>query len=398
MSNKRFLLCAAASFCVLYTIFVHLQLSYKYYNDAWGISLDESSAVDTQDRNEQSAETYIEPFSKDGNQINSTKGKKYAVILNCEGRSGSTWLSSFFWTNPDVFYVYEPFYPLNLNQYAKQKSHLTDDDANVLQAADIANCHLDYDSGKTIFPLVLGRYPTYQPILKHCKENNNCPATLTSFCKSKTHVVQKLIRFTNMSYYQQLQKQLDMPLKIVHLIRDPRPHIISREKNFKNMFSEEVPYGQMTNKQKSKERQNLCFRELTNIKVGESGFFNDNNYLRLTHEEMSLNPIEWAKKIYNFTGLDFNKKTASYINEITNGKSLVNGGKDPDGRFAAFSVYRDTLAVLYRWMTANPSHIHEIEKECKELIDYLGYVNIYDDQLKVINKNPWPDLVKNDDI
>lgn len=366
-------------------------MSYKYYEDSWGMKVNNLNE-------ENSIQVLHEMTHKHKSSIDTLKEAKFAVLLNCEGRSGSTWLSSFFWKNPDVFYIYEPLYPLPLNTYAKQKAHLKNDYANMLQVADIANCNLDNKSGKTMFPMVLGRYPYYQPALKHCKENDDCPETLTLYCQSKSHIVQKVIRFYNISYYQQLQNQLEMPMKIVHLIRDPRPHIISREKYFKSMFDDDLDYSQLSDIEKSEERRKLCLRELENLKFGDSSIFNKDSYLRISHEEMSLDPINWARRIYQFTGLDFNEETKSYIKEITNGKSLVKDGKDPDGRHAGFSVYRDTLTVLYKWMSSKPEHIHDIEKECKEVIDYLGYVNVYDDKLNLINKNPWPRLVNNEDI
>ena len=185
-----------------------------------------------------------------------------------------------------------------------------------------------------------------------------------------------------------------MPLKIIHLIRDPRPHIISREKVFSYMLNEgEGGYNLLTAEQKSEERRLLCVRELENLKIGDSGLFDSSTYIRLSHEEMSLDPIKWAKKLYEFVGLDFTESTEAYINQITHGSDLVQGGKDPDGRYAGFSVYRDTLTILYKWKKSSARHIHDIETECQQLLSYMGYANIYDDGLHKINDNPWPSIV-----
>ncbi|KAL5248331.1 hypothetical protein ACHWQZ_G017496 [Mnemiopsis leidyi] len=395
MASKKFLLGIAIIFCVLYVMFVHLESSYKYYNETAGPDF---SNLEQKDEVKHHTKPIVYSRETGTSEADSSYskfpiGSKVAIILNCEGRSGSTWLSSFFWNNPNVFYVYEPLYPSSLNARAREQADLSLETGHILQLADTYKCNIEHPS-ETQFPMVLGRYPKYQPFLKHCDDNGNCPESLTSYCHSKSHVVQKVIRVHDISDYLTLQREIGMPLKIIHLIRDPRPHIMSREKLFDYMFSEGGPkYGQLSPSEQSKQRRSLCSRELANLKVGDSGVFTADQYIRLSHEEMSVDPIKWAKRLYEFVGLDFTKETEEYIEGITHGKSLVQNGKDPDGRFAGFSVYRDTLTVLYKWMSASPKHIHEIEVECKELLDYLGYVNIYDDSLNKIAENPWPRVI-----
>jgi hypothetical protein len=395
MASKKFLIGMVIIFCVLYVMFVHLESSYKYYNDSVGVDL---SKLEKEVESKHHTEPVAYPRETGTSEADSSysdfpKHSKVAIILNCEGRSGSTWLSSFFWNNPHVFYVYEPLYPSASNARAREQSSLSMEKGHILQLADTFKCNIDYPS-ETQFPMVLGRYPKYQPFLKHCQENRNCPDSLTSYCQSKSHIVQKVIRVHNISDYLSLQREIGIPLKIIHLVRDPRPHILSREKLFDYMYSEGgTKYNQLPAAQQSDQRRKLCLRELSNLQIGNSGVFSANNYIRLSHEEMSIDPIKWAKILYEFVGLEFTKETEKYIEGITHGKSLVHNGKDPDGRFAGFSVYRDTLTVLYKWKSANPKHIREIERECEELLEYLGYVNIYDDQLNKIAENPWPHIV-----
>ena len=164
------------------------------------------------------------------------------------------------------------------------------------------------------------------------------------------------------------------------------------------MYKESGPdYKDLPADDQSWERRQVCERVLNNIKLGDSSFFPRDNYIRVTHEEMSLSPITWARRLYEFAGLEFTGETEEYINKITHGAKSVANGKDPDGRFAMFSVYRDTLKVLYKWVGKTHEHVHEIEKECKGLLDYLGYVPLYNDKLEKITDNPWP-LLEGEDL
>eukprot|EP00116_Pleurobrachia_bachei_P008835 sb/3469097/ len=187
-----------------------------------------------------------------------------AIILTCEGRSGSTWLSSLFWRHPDVFYVYEPLYPSNQNDNVVDRMGVGRDEAKILQLLDGFQCNLDHTKGETQFPMVLGRYPMYQPELKHCQDTNTCPNSLTEFCNSRSHMVQKVIRVFNISDYTKLERQLHpIPLKVIHLVRDPRPNIMSREKMFTYMKDESKRYKNLPPEERSAERRALCDRVLS---------------------------------------------------------------------------------------------------------------------------------------
>ena len=385
----------AVAFCLLYLFMVHKQSSIPFTNtthDVGDIKPPEELKNDVTNRLNYPPYTKTDNSESSLNPTDPTPKKRYAIILNCEGRSGSTWLSSFFWRNPNVFYVYEPLFPMSSNKRIYQSNGWHDNEGHIKQLTDGFQCKLRYPH-ETIFPDVIGRYPKYQPELKHCEESGSCPESLTEFCQSRSHMVQKVIRVTDMRDYQKLISSLNMPVKIIHLVRDPRPHIISREKVFTYMINEDGPkYNNLSPEQKSDERRKLCQRELDNIKIGDSSIFDSSTYIRLSHEEMSLHPITWAKRLYDFVGLEFTEETEEYLLEITKGGSLIKGGKDPDGRFSGFSVYRDTLTVLHKWKKESRDHVHEIENECSELLDYLGYVKIYNDKLELIAQDPWPKL------
>lgn len=400
-------------FCVLYLFFIRMESNYKFENTNNRVI---NQLAPQEDNRRQKQEAELQKAESGSNNYPLTSDSadamaptslhhttKTAVILFCEGRSGSTWLSSFFWRNPNVFYVYEPLYPFfnsgDKHVAAAQHAHMTLNHAKISQVTDVFNCHIEYGRN-SIFPLPLGRYPYYQPELKACERAGNCDqtiGTLTQYCTSKTHVVQKLIRVFNISDFTELKKSLGFQVKIVHLVRDPRPHILSREKIFRDMYNEADPdpYSSKTQEAKSKDRTLLCQRVLNNLKLADTGMFG-NDYFRITHEEMSLKPLKWVKELYEFTGLEYTEATEKYINEITH-PTYNEGGKDPDGRYKQFSVYRDSMAVLNKWrQSAKPSKVQEIERECGELLKYLNYEKLYDEHGALVNEEPWPLLSHED--
>lgn len=409
--KRKLLIAVALVFCVLYLYFIRLESNYKF-DTMNNNKIDQIEPYE--DIRHQKQETELQKAESGSNNYPVTSDSadamaptslhtttRTAVILFCEGRSGSTWLSSFFWKNPNVFYVYEPLYPgqpSNKNVAAGEHAHMMRDHAKISQVTDVYNCHIDYGRN-TIFPLPLGRYPYYQPELKACERARSCAktiGTLTQYCTSKSHVVQKIIRVFNISDFIELKKSLGFQIKIIHLVRDPRPHILSRQKIFSYMYNEDDPvhYNQKSPEDQSKDRTLLCQRVLSNLKLADTGMFGE-DYFRITHEEMSLKPLKWAKELYKFVGLEYNEATEKYINEITH--PTYEGGMDPDGRYRQFSVYRDSMAVLNKWrQSAKPSRVQEIERECGDLLKYLKYEKLYDEQGQLVNEEPWPLLSQED--
>jgi len=408
--KRKVLIGVALVFCVLYLYFIRLESNYNFENTDKNVinQLEplEKPVNDIQEEKhkaEQGSNNY--PATSDSSDavaptsVHTTS--KTAVILFCEGRSGSTWLSSFFWKDPNVFYVYEPLYPGaegRRNVAAGEHAHMVRNKAKLAQVTDVYNCNIEYGRN-SIFPWPLGRYPYYQPELKACQREKNCEekiGTLTDYCTSKSHIVQKLIRVEDIAELVELKKSLGFQVKIIHLVRDPRPHILSRQKIFRYMFDEDdpEPYNSKSKDDQSKDRVKLCERVLSNLKLADTGVFGK-DYFRITHEEMSLKPLKWAKELYEFVGIEYTEATETYINEITHPASF--GAKDPDGRYKQFSVYRDSMAVLNKWrQSANPSIIQSIEEECGELLTYLKYEPLYDEQGVLVNNEPWPLLEKED--
>ena len=232
---RRLLVYGACFFCTLYMVFLHLESSYSYNGTPYEDTQPHIGNPGTlKNKNPQVINTANAAIADKQSVFKKTSPSgRVAIVLNCEGRSGSTWLSSLFWNNPNVFYVYEPLYPSDSNDAYMKAASLPERQGHINQLADSYSCQLDRNKGETPFPMVIGRYPTYQPELKHCHETNSCPPSLTSFCNSKSHVVQKVIRVFNISDFKALQEKLDIPVKVIHLVRDPRPNIMSREKYFK---------------------------------------------------------------------------------------------------------------------------------------------------------------------
>ena len=48
--------------------------------------------------------------TRSSNPYSPTRSGPVHVLLLTEGRSGSTWLSSFFWHRQEVYYTFEPLY------------------------------------------------------------------------------------------------------------------------------------------------------------------------------------------------------------------------------------------------------------------------------------------------
>ena len=67
---------------------------------------------------------------------------------------------------------------------------------------------------------------------------------------------------------------------------------------------------------------NYCSNnQLKAISLVESDPWLKDRYLRVTHHEMSLKPLETAEKVYSFTGTTLTNHINEYVRNITEAKS-----------------------------------------------------------------------------
>lgn len=185
--------------------------------------------------------------------------------------------------------------------------------------------------------------------------SNTCLPHLTKRCSNSSVIGAKLIRLRmeNIAYL----LALDPKIKVVHYIRDPRGVMNSRAKGNINKMS----------KAGVADTKETCGRIMKDILVRrqlEAKY--PENFMQIKYEDLALNPIEMARTLYEFLGMDLPKDVANWL--------LINTSKKGVRKRAMNTSRSNSTSTALKWMSIiKPSVRQEINKYCYDVIKELNY-------------------------
>ncbi|XP_077978625.1 carbohydrate sulfotransferase 2-like [Glandiceps talaboti] len=232
---------------------------------------------------------------------NSSKRKGKMVMIFSRKRSGSRMTGELFSRHPDCFYFYEPgrIIAQHVSTLAAEKwENLEDFRPLLLSFLDgVYSCnfthHMMSDLYSTNLYTIRGNYPS---------PNNLTIQSITNYCMSKKNVVTKVLRLYNIFLAAPLLIKHD--IKIIHLIRDPRGMIKSRELFREHSKALSTPGEFHMNGMLKEEIVDYCRWLDTNYLVSRHApdWFR-NNYMLVRYEDIVEHPGKVVPKLYEFVGM-----------------------------------------------------------------------------------------------
>ncbi|XP_076084579.1 carbohydrate sulfotransferase 1-like [Mytilus galloprovincialis] len=296
------------------------------------------------------------------------------VIILTYARSGSSFLGDIIRQTEEVFYVFEPLHFLRnshrsmtfLNGTKRNSYQYLTEASNVINSfitCQLINLPLEFwNAGfEDMHGYQLQTFFTKfksERLVRYLKrmEFQLAVEKLQLECLKSKVVAIKTIRvplFIVQGLFSQLKK-----LKILHLVRDPRPTIISQKKHIREIDSV------------SDYAANLCFRISNDILMSNLlTVFYPLSIVRIRYEILTTNPIDMSKGIYQFLNLTFTDEIQNVIlMKTSSGKS----GKGPLN-----TVKGNSTEMVNKWRySANYSFVKSIDKQCQYLYKKLGYIQI----------------------
>uniref|UniRef100_A0A3Q2PYG6 Sulfotransferase n=1 Tax=Fundulus heteroclitus TaxID=8078 RepID=A0A3Q2PYG6_FUNHE len=193
-------------------------------------------------------------------------------------------------------------------------------------------------------------------------------------CQTHTHVVLKETRFFELESLYPLLQDPNLDLRVVHLVRDPRAVIRSREASAYGLNTGSTIVLEQRNVSAA-ERQYEVIQEVcrSHLNIYERGIFNpppflEDRYKLVRYEDVVRNPTTELNDIYEFVGLQMTSEVEEWIHKMTHGKG--NGGSN--GAFQITS--RNATEVSQAWRTVlQHDTVKRIQKVCKGAMLLLGY-------------------------
>ncbi|XP_029951243.1 carbohydrate sulfotransferase 6-like [Salarias fasciatus] len=328
-----------------------------------------------------------------------SNGKVHVVLLS-SWRSGSSFLGQAFSQHPSVFYLMEPAWHVwtRLQKPGARSLRMAVRDLirSVFQCdLSVMEAYLpDNHNVSTLFMWSHSRALCSPPACPLTPRNQLSNQTLCmqkcdarglqraqEACATYSHVVLKEVRFFELESLYSLFQDPGLDIRIVHLVRDPRAVMRSREASAKAFMRDnsilleqrsvpaaEVQYQVM---------QEIC---RSHVRINERAVlkpppFLKGRYKMIRYEDLARNPLEEIRAIYEFAGLEMTTQLAEWIYKVTHGKGK--GAKSE-----AFKITsRNAADVSQAWRTSLPyEKVKRIQEVCKGAMSLLGYRTVSSEQ------------------
>ncbi|XP_071784918.1 carbohydrate sulfotransferase 3-like [Asterias amurensis] len=237
------------------------------------------------------------------------------IIILASMRTGSSFVGQMFGQNSDIFYLFEP--GTFLQAALRQRGDIFSQSLYIDMLDSLYRCNLtgyEYYSKwlSTLVPgSLLQKAPDMYKLLcskpdisskKKVQCGKTTPQHFMRTCMDLKKVAIKSIRISDIGSLLPLIKDKTVNLKVIHLVRDPRGMIASRVLALNEGKKTADTLEKFTDDTKAS-LINYCRNNLHNTDVGTNMPKFQDNYLLLRYEDVSLDPHEEARRIYNFTGL-----------------------------------------------------------------------------------------------
>ncbi|XP_033627148.1 carbohydrate sulfotransferase 3-like [Asterias rubens] len=236
------------------------------------------------------------------------------IIILAAMRTGSSFVGEMFGQNSDIFYLFEPGLPLHNTLHQRGAVFLQPLFIDLLDS--IYQCNLTgYEyyfkwlSGQVPEALLKKAPSVYKELCSKKSSNSSefecgkmTPQHFMRICMNLNKVAIKSIRISDIGSLLPLIKDKTVNLKVIHLVRDPRGMIASRVLAMNDIKKTADKVETFTDDTRAS-LIDYCWNNLHNTDVGKNLPKFQDNYLLLRYEDVSLDPHEAARRIYNFTGL-----------------------------------------------------------------------------------------------
>lgn len=318
---------------------------------------------------------------------------KVHVLLLSSWRSGSSFLGQVFSQHPSVFYLMEPAWhvwttmkksgarTLRMAVRDLMRSVYQCDfsvmDSYMLENRKTSSLFMWYQSRALCSPPVCFQAPFGQ-ISDASKCQEECVSLdfdkVEKACEIYSHVVLKETRFFELESIYPLLQDPNLDLRIVHLVRDPRAVYRSREESALSLKMDNAIVLEQRVVPEAEEQyrvmQEIC---QSHMRISETATQNPPQFLKgryklVRYEDVTRNPLQEIRDIYDFVGLKMTNEMEAWIDKMTHGKGKGNAGN-------AFDVIsRNASQVSQAWRTMLPHNkVKRIQELCKEAMSLLNY-------------------------
>uniref|UniRef100_UPI00398E326B carbohydrate sulfotransferase 6-like isoform X2 n=1 Tax=Pristiophorus japonicus TaxID=55135 RepID=UPI00398E326B len=321
------------------------------------------------------------------------QNSKVHILILSSWRSGSSFVGQVFSQHPDVFYLMEPAWHVWVSMYQNSAKVLQMAVRDLIRSTFLCDMSV-FDAYMSenrrvsdLFQWEVSRALCSPPTCDYyertdlsndiiCKKYCNMSKffKMEEACKTYSHIVLKEVRFFELMSLFPLLTDPSLNLKIIHLVRDPRAVMKSRDKSINALMRDNsiVLNGKPIEKNKAEASNYEVMKEVCRshmqiheVATKEAPDFLKQRYMMVRYEDVVKDPINEISAMYKFADLSLTPKLKSWIYNITHG----------EGSGSAFKITsRNARSISQAWRTEVPfDKILKIQDICRGAMNLLGY-------------------------
>ncbi|XP_005933599.1 carbohydrate sulfotransferase 1 isoform X1 [Haplochromis burtoni] len=336
--------------------------------------------------------------------------KRTHILILATTRSGSSFVGQLFNQHPEVFYLFEPLYHVQLALLPRlaQSRNLAERRVMLGAARDLLRSlyHCNLHSLESYIQPRPARHSTDKLFRRGASRSlcspPVCEAPLGSkeqvlvladegecvrkcgplnvsvaaeVCRAKRHAAIKTVRIPQVSDLRALIEDPRLNLKVVQLVRDPRGILASRIETFRDTYRlwrlwratgrrpHNLDLGQINT---------VCEDFLRSVSVGLARpTWLKGRYMLLRYEDLARFPLQKTKELYSFLGLVLDHNVVDWIINNTRGSSGLSS-------WQKFTTVRDSAANAENWrVKLSFDMVVYTQTVCQPLLGLLGYKTIF---------------------
>ncbi|XP_030051216.1 carbohydrate sulfotransferase 4-like [Microcaecilia unicolor] len=309
-------------------------------------------------------------------------GKTHLLILS-SWRSGSSFLGEVFNQNSEVFYLMEPIRHLWMSLANKGPELLQRPMRDLLRSIFLCDMSaLKPYMGRSkfvsdLFSWIKSRALCSAPVCgtlpglgvleeTHCSHicSKSPFEKIEEACRSHSHVVVKAVRILDLKALYSLLEDTSLNLKIIHLVRDPRAVLSSRE----NMKGLQIDDRIITRSQKGIPNATMVMQEVcqAQMRIFNASLPLEDRYLLLRFEDLARDPISYAADLFEYAGLKLTPHMQFWVYHNTHQVAQKDQG--------LLKYAKDAKKISQYWrqklIFQNAKEVQEI---CKQAMNTFGY-------------------------
>ncbi|XP_040982122.1 carbohydrate sulfotransferase 5-like isoform X7 [Aquila chrysaetos chrysaetos] len=321
------------------------------------------------------------------------KPSQVHILILSSWRSGSSFVGQLFSQHPSVFYLMEPAWHVWVTMYQNSAKVLHMAVRDLVRSVflcdmSVFDAYMPWKRNLSdLFQWAVSRALCSAPACDSFQRTDitsemACKTLCGRYpfskveeaCKTYSHVVIKEVRFFDLKVLYPLLTDPSLNLKIIHLVRDPRAVVKSREQSVKALARDNgivlSTNGTKVEDSKYKVMQEIC---RSHVQIYETATLKPPNflkdrYLMIRFEDLVRDPLSEISEMYKFADLSLTPMLKSWIYNITHGQG-------PGKKKEAFRITsRDAVSVSQAWRNVlSFQKIKKIQEVCKGAINMLGY-------------------------